>query len=243
MSTADRQISAAPVEEPPAALVGRTLGEHYRVEALLGTGGMGSVYRVTHTGTDKTLAVKVLSRKMTQNPKIVARFEREAKATANFGHPNVAAASEYGRMEDGRFFLVMEYVKGRELRAAIDEAGGPMPTVRAFFIARQIASALSRAQTLGIVHRYLKPENLMLVQRDGQDDFVKVLDFGLALVSKPLGPTGQVDEHAATTAPKITQVGEIFGTPAYMAPEQTGGELTDIRTDLYALGILLYEML
>jgi serine/threonine protein kinase len=230
-------------EEPPEVLVGRTIRDRYRIECLLGTGGMGAVYRVMHTGIDKPMAVKVLSHKMMQNPSVIARFEREAKAAANFGHPHVAAATDYGRTEDGRFYLVMEYVEGRELREAIDEANGPMPPIRAFYIARQIASALSRAHKLGIVHRDLKPENIMLVRREGQDDFVKVLDFGLALVSRQLSASEGADESTAKTAPKITQAGEIFGTPSYMAPEQTVSSATDIRTDLYALGILLYEML
>lgn len=145
---------AATAEEPPETMVGRTIRERYRVEALLGTGGMGAVYRAVHTGIDKSMAIKVLSRKMMQNPSVIARFEREAKAAANFGHPHVAAATDYGRTEDGRFYLVMEYVEGRELRDAIDEVG-PLPPVRAFYIARQIASALSRAHKLGIVHRDL----------------------------------------------------------------------------------------
>lgn len=244
MSTANSksQAGTAPAEEAPEALVGQTIRGRYRVEALLGTGGMGTVYRVMHTGIDKRMALKVLSKRMMQNPSIVARFEREAKAAANFGHPHVAAATDYGRTDDGRFYLVMEYVEGKELREAMDEANGPMPPVRAFFIARQIASALSRAHKLGVVHRDLKPANIMLMRHDGQDDFVKVLDFGLALISRHLN-SSEGEEQDAKTVPKITQVGEVFGTPSYMAPEQAVSAATDTRTDLYALGILLYEML
>ena len=230
------------VVEDPQALVGRTIRDRYRVEALLGMGGMGAVYKVMHTGIERPMALKVLSAKMTKNPSIVARFEREAKATANFGHPHVAAATDYGRTEDGQFYLVMEYIAGKELREVMDESDGALPPVRALFIARQIASALSRAHKLGIVHRDLKPENIMLIQHEGQADFVKVLDFGLALISRHLN-SDEAEEQRATTVPKITQVGEIFGTPSYMAPEQTVSATTDIRTDLYAVGILLYEML
>src|SRR4051794_27641114 len=129
--------STAPAEENPEALVGCTIRGRYRVESLLGTGGMGAVYLVEHTGIDKRMALKVLSPKMMQNPTVVARFEREAKAAANFGHPHVAAATDYGRTEDGRFYLVLEYVEGKELREAIDEVNGPLPPIRALFIARQ----------------------------------------------------------------------------------------------------------
>lgn len=140
-------------EADPKELIGRTIAGRYRVESLLGTGGMGAVYLVEHTGIDKRMALKVLSESMMANPKVVKRFEREAKAAANFGHPHVAGASDYGRMEDGRFYLVLEYVEGKELRQAMDEANGPLPPSRAFFIARQIASALNRAHKLGVVHR------------------------------------------------------------------------------------------
>jgi serine/threonine-protein kinase len=159
MKTDKPTSETAPEEEPPEALLGSTIRGRYRVESVIGSGGMGTVYRVIHTGIDKPMALKVLSRKMMQNANIVARFEREAKAAGNFGDPHVAAATDYGRTEDGRFYLVMEYIEGKELRDAIDEANGPLPPVRAFFIARQIATALTRAHKLGIVHRDLAPKN------------------------------------------------------------------------------------
>lgn len=242
MSRSRSQPSKSPPESDPRALLGSTIAGRYRVEALLGKGGMGSVYRVQHLAIRKPMALKVLSEKMMSVPAVVARFEREATLAAHLDHPHVVSASDFGRTEEGRFYLVLEYVEGKELRDVLDELGGPLPPVRAFYIARQIASALTRAQSLGIVHRDLKPENIMLVRRDGHDDYVKVLDFGLALLSRHLESTGG-DEHTVETAPKITQVGEIFGTPAYMAPEQTIGAATDIRTDLYAVGVVLYEML
>ena len=242
-------------DEPPAvsaeeatdkfdarALVGSTIAGRYRVESLLGEGGMGAVYLVYHTGIRKQLALKLLWPKLMRIPSVVARFEREGMAAAHLDHPNIAAASDFGRTEDGRFYLALEYIDGKELRKAIEDADGPMPPGRALFIARQIASALVRAHALGIVHRDLKPENIMLVQRDGHKDFVKVLDFGLALLSRHISDDA-AEEHRAKTARKITEQGEIFGTPAYMAPEQTIGGLMDIRTDLYALGVILYELL
>jgi serine/threonine-protein kinase len=203
---------------------------------------MATVYLVQHTGIRKQLALKMLSQKMMRIPAVLARFEREAMTAANIDHPNVAAATDYGRADDGRFYLVLEYVEGKELRAVLDASNGPLPPVRALFIARQIVQALTRAHALGVVHRDLKPENIMLVRRDGHDDFVKVLDFGLALVSRHIAE-GAGNEHEVPTAPKITQVGEIFGTLAYMAPEQAVCAPTDIRTDLYSVGVILYEML
>jgi serine/threonine protein kinase len=241
MSPSDAQATKELAEQDPKALIGTTVGGRYRVRSLLGKGGMGAVYLVEHLQIRKSMALKVLSPKMMSNPAVVARFEREATAAAHFDHPNVVSASDYGRTEDGRYYLVLEYVEGKELRDVLDDAGA-LPPVRAFYIARQIAGALARAHTLGIVHRDLKPENIMLEKRDGQDDSVKVLDFGLALLSRHLQSAGG-EENTVETAPKITKAGEIFGTPAYMAPEQTVGAATDIRTDLYALGVILYEML
>lgn len=242
MSKFGSEPGASFEEEDQNALLGSIIGGRYRVESVLGQGGMGAVYRVQHLTIRKNMALKVLSRKMMNIPTVVARFEREAKLAAHLDHPNVVSASDYGRMDDGRFYLVLEYVEGKELRSVLDQANGPLPPARAIYIARQIVSALSRAHTLGIVHRDLKPQNIMLERRDGQDDFVRVLDFGLALLSRHLDSTGD-EAQGLKTAPKITKTGEIFGTPPYMSPEQTVGGATDIRTDLYALGVLLYEML
>ena len=245
MPTPEKPIAPEPARGA-ASLVGTTLVGRYKVERLLGEGGMGAVYLVHHTGIHKRMALKVLRADLMRNPAVVARFEREAMAAAHFDHPNVAAAHDYGRIDEGSFFLVLEYVEGEELRAALEQAKGPLPLARALYIGRQLASALVRAHELGIVHRDLKPENVMLVKRDGHGDFVKVLDFGLAQVSRRIN-----DEDAsegATPQParaptKLTKRGDIFGTPAYMAPEQSVGEDTDVRTDLYALGIILYELI
>ena len=245
MPTPEKPIAPEPARGA-ASLVGTTLVGRYKVERLLGEGGMGAVYLVHHTGIHKRMALKVLRADLMRNPAVVARFEREAMAAAHFDHPNVAAAHDYGRIDEGSFFLVLEYVEGEELRAALEQAKGPLPLARALYIGRQLASALVRAHELGIVHRDLKPENVMLVKRDGHGDFVKVLDFGLAQVSRRIN-----DEDAsegATPQParaptKLTKRGDIFGTPAYMAPEQSVGEDTDVRTDLYAVGIILYELI
>jgi serine/threonine-protein kinase len=203
---------------------------------VLGQGGMGDVYLVKHMVMRKRLALKLLRPELSQIAEFAARFEREALAAAHIDHPHVAAATDCGKAEDGTFFLALEYVEGQSLRQALQ--GGALPLERALHIAHQVARALKRAHELGITHRDLKPENIMLTQRDGDPDFVKVLDFGLAKLSAGAGPGG-----TAATAQKLTQLGEIFGTPQYMAPEQTTGGEADGRTDLYALGLILYEML
>ena len=215
--------------------LGTTLADRYRLDDLLGTGGMGRVYAAEHVLMRKKLAVKVLHRELTTVPEVVKRFEREAMAAAHIEHPNVAAATDFGKLPDGSVFLVLEYVQGELLRDEI--AKGPLPADRALRIARQIASALASAHELEIVHRDLKPENVMLVKKGNNHDFVKVLDFGIAKV-----PIGEVGELARDGQP-ITRAGMVFGTPEYMAPEQALGQPVDGRADLYALGTMLFEML
>jgi serine/threonine-protein kinase len=217
------------------SLVGTVVSGRYRIERLLGEGGMGAVYQAEHTHMRKRLAVKVLHSEMSRLPEVVQRFEREAVAASHIDHPNVAGATDFGKLEDGSFFLVLEYVEGKSLRDAI--TAGRLELGRALHIARQIAAALSRAHSLGIVHRDLKPENVMLIQRDADADFVKVLDFGIAKV-----PVGELASEP-TDGKALTQLGMVYGTPEYMAPEQALGQHVDARADLYALGIIMYEML
>ena len=215
--------------------IGSVLADRYKIEALIGLGGMGRVYRAEHVLMRKKLAVKILHHELSTVPNVVARFEREALAAAHIEHSNVAAASDFGTLRDGAIFLVLEYVEGRCLRDEID--AGAFPLERALHIVRQIASALEVAHALEIVHRDLKPENVMLVEKGGDPDFVKVLDFGVARV--PIGEmTGPSSEGKV-----ITKTGMVFGTPEYMAPEQALGQPVDGRADLYALGIILYELL
>ncbi|HVJ88158.1 MAG TPA: serine/threonine-protein kinase [Labilithrix sp.] len=221
----------------PNALIGSTISDRYKIERLLGEGGMGAVYQAEHTLMRKRMAIKVLHPEMTRLPEVVARFEREAMAAAHIDHPHVVTATDFGKLADGSFFLALEFVEGKSLREVI--AKGRLELGRALHIGRQIASALSRAHALKIVHRDLKPENVMLVEREGDPDFVKVLDFGIAkvqigeLAGEPAGP-GQ---------PVLTQAGMVYGTPEYMAPEQALGQNVDARADLYALGCIMYEML
>ncbi|HEY0469194.1 MAG TPA: serine/threonine-protein kinase [Polyangiaceae bacterium] len=216
--------------------IGTLLAERYRIDALVGEGGMGKVYSAEHVLMRKRLAVKVLRRELTSVPEVVARFEREAMAAGNIEHPNVAGATDFGKLSDGAIFLVLEFVSGHSLRDEI--ARGPFAVDRALHIARQISSALSAAHAQGIVHRDLKPENVMLVEKGGDPDFVKVLDFGIAKV-----PLGDAVASGGKQGNPLTKAGMVFGTPEYMAPEQALGQTVDGRADLYALGVILFEML
>ena len=216
--------------------MGRILSGRYFIERVIGEGGMGAVYQAEHTHMHKRLAVKVLHPEMSRLPEVVARFEREAMAAAHIEHPNVAAATDFGKLDDGSFFLVLEYVEGKSLREAL--AGGRMELGRAIHITRQITSALARAHALGIVHRDLKPENVMLVRREEDDSFVKVLDFGIAKV-----PVGSLVGEHKVPGQALTQLGMVYGTPEYMAPEQALGQPVDPRADLYAVGAMAFEMI
>ncbi|MEJ7728933.1 MAG: serine/threonine-protein kinase [Polyangiaceae bacterium] len=230
--------SPAAAGDPDAhRLLGQVISDRYRIDELIGEGGMGAVYSATHTHMRKRLAVKVLHPAMLGHREAVERFEREAIAGAHIEHPNVATATDFGKLEDGSHFLVLELLEGEDLRTVVGR--GPLGPERTVKVARQIGLALRAAHQLGIIHRDLKPENIMLVRRDRDSDVVKVLDFGIAKVP--------VDDLAATrgssSAAALTQMGMVYGTPEYMAPEQALGEEIDGRADLYALGVMMYEML
>ncbi len=209
------------------ALIGIVVDRRYRVEALLGEGGMGLVYRVIHTELDKPLAMKVLRSANTRDEEVLARFRREAQSASNIGNEHIVDIIDFGTLPDGSTYFVMECLEGLDLIDTIDSVQR-LPEGRAIHIARQICLALGAAHDAGIVHRDLKPENVFLVQRGGDQDFVKVLDFGIAKV--------------ANGAHRLTKDGEVLGTPHYMSPEQCAGDGIDHRTDIYALGVLLYEM-
>jgi serine/threonine-protein kinase len=219
----------------PRRLLGQVLSGRYRVDDLIGEGGMGAIYRAENLTTRGRVAIKVLHPEMLENAEAVARFEREAVALGRIVHPNVAAARDVGRLDDGASFLVLDYLEGDDLRAVI--ARGPLPPDRALRIARQIALGLEAVHAIGIVHRDLKPENIMLVSEGGAHDVVKVLDFGIAKV-----PAAHEAGRHPGRAP-LTQAGVAYGTPEYMAPEQALSGNVDARADLYALGVILYEML
>jgi serine/threonine-protein kinase len=217
----------APVTDP---FIGTIVGERYRIVSRIGVGGMGAVYRAEHTMMRRDLAIKVLLPELGGKEEFARRFEREAESASRLTHPNIITVTDFGRTPEGSLFLVMEFLAGESLSSAI--ASGPMPPARALAIMRQILRALEHAHAAGVVHRDLKPENIMLVERDGQVDVVKILDFGIAKVTLP-----------QSSGEALTQAGVIFGTPEYLSPEQALGEAVDARADIYAAGIILYEML
>ncbi|NUP12453.1 MAG: protein kinase [Polyangiaceae bacterium] len=224
-------------EERARSLVGKTIDERYQIDRILAMGGMGTVYLARHLKLKKRVALKVLHPDAEDHPELFLRFEREALAGAQVNHPHVAAATDFGELPDGTRYLVMEYVRGTTLRSLIDQEA-PLPPARAARIARQIALALTEIHKRGIVHRDLKPRNIMLA--DG--DAVKIVDFGLAKIDGARVSTMPKDEEDENS--RLTAGGMIFGTIEYLAPEAAlGMELVDLRADLYALGVLLYEML
>ncbi len=214
----------------PEELVGEVLSDRYRIEAHIGGGGMGEVYRAEHVMMKKTVALKVLRPEVAGRDNVAERFRREAQAAANLDHRNVCGATDFGRTDDGAFYLVMEYLEGETLNDLLARRGR-LSGDRVVEIADGMAAALERAHEMGIVHRDLKPDNVMLVTRSGGEEVVKVLDFGVSRV------------QMAEDMPSLTQTGAIFGTPDYMAPEQAAGETIDYRADLYALGAVMYELL
>ena len=211
-------------------LVGRTLHGCYRVEQRIGQGGMGVVYRAVHVALGAPVAVKVIRRALLSSPTAVERLRREARAASRLRHPNIVAVTDFGD-EDGTVFMVMEYVAGKSLSRVISEEA-PLPVARAVRIGAQVLSALGEAHACGVLHRDVKPENVLLESRRDAADAVKVLDFGIAR-----------DLLATTASERLTQAGLVCGTPGYMSPEQARGEPLDARSDLYSAGVLLYEML
>ena len=222
-------LSPPAPDAPPTAWVGHTLDGRYKIRELLSEGGMGAVFIAEHLSLRTQVAVKMIHAELTDNEEIAARFQREAMATAQVRHPNVASAIDFGQRPGGGAYLVTELVRGPSLTDEIHR--GRMPWTKVCDIGAQIADALTAAHTAGIVHRDLKPDNILLSPTE--DGFlVKVLDFGIA----------RVPDASAGAAP-LTRLGTVMGTPGYMAPEQAMGEPTDHRTDLYALGVILWECL
>ncbi len=214
-------------------MIGQTLDGRYRIEKKIGEGGMGVVFAAKHLIIERPLAIKVLRREVMRDAGTIKRFEQEAKAASRIGHPNIVDVTDFGTTPEGMTYSVMEYIKGETL-ARVNRHMAPLALPRIFRIASQLARALGAAHDKGIVHRDLKPDNVFLVDRDGRADFVKIVDFGIAKM-QPL--------DGNTSGARLTKVGSVFGTPEYMAPEQAAGRSdTDGRVDIYALGIMMYEM-
>jgi len=213
--------------------VGTTIGGRYHVRRLCGEGAMGRVYEAHHIDIGRRVAIKVLHASFHTAADMVERFRREARAASKIGHGNIVDVTDSGTTGDGSFYFVMEYMDGPNLEELIVR-DGPLPVERALVIAAQITRALEAAHAAEIIHRDLKPANVMLINRRGEEDFVKVLDFG---ISKDLD-LAVGDRHAALTHPNVA-----IGTPAYMSPEQAAGKPSDALTDVYAVGGLMYEML
>jgi serine/threonine-protein kinase len=226
------KLEAAAYDPMGDPLLGTTIDGRYEVMEALGEGGMGHVYEVRHVALDRRFAMKVLRRDLARDGELASRFIQEAKATASVRHPNVVEITDFGRMPDGVPYFVMELLVGQTLGQII-KTGGPIPSRRAVRIVKQVAGALAAAHAAGIVHRDLKPDNIFLVGGVGgvaggvASDDVRVVDFGAA---KIVGSS------------RVTRQGIVFGTPHYMSPEQASGQPVDHRADLYALGIIMYEM-
>jgi serine/threonine-protein kinase len=212
--------------------IGKLIARKYRVEALIGEGGMGKVYRATQTALDKPVVLKVLRQSLLSDERTVARFQREAKAASRLNHPNSISVLDFGQADDGALFIAMELVSGRDLHQIISREW-PLPEARIIRLVSQVLSALQDAHAAGVIHRDLKPENIMVEpRRGGETDFVKVLDFGIA----------KIQDGGPEEGPALTRAGFVCGTPEYMSPEQARGALLDARSDLYAVGVILYQL-
>jgi serine/threonine-protein kinase len=220
-------LRAAPDWDPNAdPLLGTTVDNRYEILSVIGEGGMGVVYETRHRALGKRFALKALRRDLASDAEIAARFMQEARTAASVSHPGLVEITDFGRLATGQPFFVMELLEGQSL-ATLIRRGGPIPAGRAVEIVRQIADALGAAHDSSIVHRDLKPDNIHISPGTDGRDVVTIVDFGLA---KVIG------------ASRLTRAGMVFGTPHYMSPEQAMGEPTDHRADVYALGIVMYEM-
>ena len=228
----DEEAYDRTVIEPHDPLIGTVLDQRFRIEYQLAAGGFGAIYRATDVLSDAQVALKVLLPRFTRDPMVVARFRREGKTLATLRDPHTITAYEFGEAPDGTLYIVMELLFGESLYARFRNAG-PMPWRRVLHIASGVCSSLAEAHALGVVHRDLKPANIHLEFRDGDPDFVKVLDFGIA----------KIVQGTDLEQTQLTQAGQMIGTVDYMSPEQmVGGELTP-ASDIYTLGVVIYEMI
>lgn len=216
-------------------LIGQIIGNRYRITGVIGEGGMGVVYvgEQQMGSTIRKVAVKTLHPHLSKDESVLKRFHRECGTVAQLEHPNTIKVYDFGSTPDGTLYIAMEFVAGRSLSDVLEKEHG-LPAERVVQILKQVCGALDEAHQLGIVHRDLKPDNIILTQRAGEQDFVKVLDFGIA---------ARTESADAAREQKLTQQGTVLGTPPYMSPEQFTGKALDRRSDIYSLGVMAYEML
>jgi len=216
-----------------SSLIGIALEERYQILREIGRGGMGIVYEAEHVELGKRVAIKVMLDKYANDVEAIARFKREALAASRIGNPHIIDVAHIGATPDGRPFVAMELLDGKPL-SDILKVTGPMQPWRAIHIMRQVLRAVGAAHAKGIIHRDLKPDNIFIVNRDDEHDFVKLLDFGISKI---------VDTAEQMAATKLTTTGMVMGTPLYMAPEQATGAPAERGVDIYACGVILFEML
>ncbi|MFO0613594.1 MAG: serine/threonine-protein kinase [Polyangiaceae bacterium] len=223
-----------PTKQPDPYIGREILNRQFLIEAKIGSGGMGAVYRASQPSMSRAVAVKILHPKLTNRKDLASRFRREASALSHLQHPNTVRVHACGEIpEDGSLYIVMEYLEGRNLNQTVRKEG-PLPVDRAVPILIQCCGALHEAHTQGIIHRDLKPENIFLSTNGGLKDYPKVLDFGLAKVTERELRPGSI---------MLTREGMVFGTPEFMSPEQAQGKVLDARSDIYSLATILYEVL
>jgi tRNA A-37 threonylcarbamoyl transferase component Bud32 len=237
-SSTQPRAATTPVSQlpPPAVdvnLTGKLLNNRYLIEEKIGEGGFGAVYRATQTQMNRKVALKVLHAKMARDPQVVGRFKREAQASSQLRAPHTVQVYDFDQSPEGVMYLAMEMLLGRSLHAIL-AVDGPLPPARLVRVMDGIADSLGEAHGQGIVHRDIKPENIYLENRP-EPDFVKVLDFGIAKIVS--------GEGLAAGGPALTAAGQTLGTLEYMSPEQLMGAQLDGRSDLYAVGIMSYELL
>lgn len=228
----DSVESIAPVEPIGSGTIGR-IGPNFEVIDTIGEGASGIVFRARHLHLDKIVAIKVLKEEFSPQSKVFLRFQQEARTTSHLSHENIASVHDFGLTEGGHPFIVMDYIEGTTLSSLIEQRGS-LAEAEALPIFQQICKALVHAHERHVIHRDLKPSNIILQKTSSGQWEVKVVDFGIAKV---------ILEEEASSSPKLTKTGEIFGTPLYMSPEQCQGQSVDNRTDIYSLGCLMYETL
>jgi len=234
LSGTAEMAAVVPGQDP---LLGVVLADRYKIVRRVGEGGMGVVYEAEHVVIEKRIAIKVLRDDYTKRPEVAARFRQEARSASRIGHENIVDVTDFGTTPSGGVFFVMEYLEGEDL-ADLLRRERTVELHRGIHIMLQVCRALSAAHAKGIIHRDLKPENIFLVERNALKDFAKILDFGIAKISEiddPANPGEGVGR-------RLTKTGMIFGTPEYMSPEQAAGKSLDHRVDIYATGVILYEI-